>query len=336
VIVTATAPGRVNLIGDHVDYAGGLVLPVAIDLAVTVSGSPGGDRVVLESDAEDEPAVIPVDVIDPASLEPAWARYVGGVVAELRPATGFSGRVASTIPVGAGLSSSAALEIAVALALGASPVDPAALARLGQRAEQRATGVPCGVMDQLCSVAGVAGHALLIDCRTFAIRPVPVPEEAEIVVVHSGDARALSGSAYGERRAEVAAAEEVVGSLRDASLDDVAQIPDTVVRRRARHVVTEIARVELAAAALIRGDLVAVGHAMTESHVSLAEDFEVSTPALDALVAELSAIEGVWGARLTGAGFGGCAVALSEPGAVDVEGYDRAWRVTPSAGASLT
>jgi galactokinase len=334
--VSATAPGRVNLIGDHVDYAGGLVMPVAIDLAITVSGSPGEDAVVLESDAEDASAVVPLDIVDPASLEPAWARYVGGVVAELRPATGFSGRVQSTVPVGAGLSSSAALEVAVALALGADPSDPAALARLCQRAEQRATGVPCGIMDQLCSVAGVAGHALLIDCRSLAVTPVPVPEQAEIVVVHSGDARALAVSAYGERRAEVAAAEEVVGPLREASLNSVEQIPDRVVRRRARHVITEIARVAAAAEALGRGDVVAVGQAMGESHASLAGDFDVSTPALDARVAELSSTPGVWGARLTGAGFGGCVVALTDPGAVDVGRYERAWRVTPSAGATVS
>lgn len=338
VTLTASAPGRVNLIGDHVDYVGGLVLPMAINLAVTVTGSPGGDAVVLESDAEEEPAVVPLGVADPASLRPQWARYVGGVVAQLRPSTGFSGRVSSTVPAGAGLSSSAALEVAVALAVGADGSDAAALARLGQRAEQLATGVPCGVMDQLCSAAGVEGHALLIDCRSLAVIPIPVPSvaEVEVVVVHSGESRALAGSAYAERRAEVAAAEEVVGSLREASLTDLDELDDPILRRRARHVVTEIARVEHAAEALRRGELAAVGATMAESHSSLAGDFDVSTPALDALVADLGTLDGVWGARLTGAGFGGCVVALTEPGAIDLERYDRAWRVTPSAGASVT
>ncbi|MCB0962284.1 MAG: hypothetical protein KDA98_03125 [Acidimicrobiales bacterium] len=326
--VAAVAPGRVNLIGEYTDLGGGLVLPMAIDLATTVSGVPGGDAVVLRSEAEPEPAVVPIDVADPAAVEPAWARYVAGVVAELRPTTGFEGTVTSTVPLGAGLSSSAALEVAVALALGFEG-GPVALAELCQRAEQRASGVPCGIMDQLASAAGVDGHAVLIDTHRRTVRPVMLPRGMEVRVIHSGEERRLAGSAYADRKAELAAAEAVVGPLR--LLDDPAAlsaIDDEVVRRRARHVVTENARVRAAVAALADGDVVTVGRLLGESHRSLRDDLEVSTPTLDALVDGLAATPGVHGARLTGAGFGGCAVALCQPGALDL-----GWRVRPAAGA---
>ncbi|CAN5891951.1 galactokinase [soil metagenome] len=319
-LLTAIAPGRVNLIGDHTDTTGGLVLPMAIDRATTVTGRPGGDAVVLRSVDEPEPATVPLDVGDPASVAPGWARYVAGVVAELRPTNGFAGEVTTTLPVGAGLSSSAALEVAVALALGFD--GPALdLARLAQRGEQRASGVPCGIMDQLASAAGRAGHALLIDCHALTVEPVPIPEGVEVRVVHSGQSRALAGSAYAERHAELAAAEEVVGPLR--TIVDVAElhrIGDPMLARRARHVVTENARVHAFASALRSGDLTAAGRTMAASHASLRDDFEVSTPALDALVDRLTATPGVHGARLTGAGFGGCAVALAEPGSLQ-EGW---------------
>ena len=326
--VTAVAPGRVNLIGEYTDLGGGLVLPMAIDLATTVTGTPGGDAVVLRSAAEPEPAIVPLDVSDPAAVEPGWARYVAGVVAEVRPAVGFEGEVTSTVPLGAGLSSSAALEVAVALALGfdASPV---ALAERCQRAEQRASGVPCGIMDQLASAAGVDGHALLIDTHRRTVRPLRVPRGLEVRVVHSGEDRELAGSAYADRKAELAAAEAIVGPLR--LVEDpaaLAPIDDEVVRRRARHVVTENARVRAAVAALLDGDVDALGRLLDESHRSLRDDLEVSTAGLDQLVAGLAATPGVHGARLTGAGFGGCAVALCEPGALDI-----GWRVRPAAGA---
>lgn len=330
-IVTARAPGRVNLIGDHTDTTGGLVLPLAIDLATTVSGRRGGEYVVLTSDDEPEPAVVPLDVDGPAEVEPHWARYVAGVVAELRPTVGLTGTVRTTLPVGAGLSSSAALEVAVALALGAdgSPLD---LARLTRRAEQQASGVPCGIMDQLASAAGVAGHALLIDCHELSVTPIPLPDDVEIRVVHSGEARRLAGSAYAERGTALASAEDVVGPLRLLDgLGALAPLDDPVLHRRARHVVTENARVRAFAAALVADDRVTAGRLMGESHASLRDDFEVSTGALDALVARLAATPGVHGARLTGAGFGGCVVALAEPGALD-EG----WAVRAAAGARRT
>ena len=329
--VTAFAPGRVNLIGDHTDYTGGFALPFALDLGTTVEAMVGGDAVVLRSADARGVASVPIDVEDPAAVEPSWARYVAGVVAETHPAAGLRGQVSTTLPVGAGLSSSAALELAVALALGFEGT-PLELALTCQRAEQRASGVPSGVMDQLASAAGVDGHALLIDCTSLTVTPVPVPDEVEVVVVHSGEERALAGSAYGERRATCEAATAVIGPLREARLTDLARIADPVVRRRARHVLTENARVLEMVEALAAGDHRAAGALLSASHASLATDFDVSTPGLDALVARLTALPGVHGARLTGAGFGGCVVALGERGALGGEG----WHVRPGDGARVT
>ncbi len=330
-MVTAVAPGRVNLMGDHTDHTGGLVLPAAIDLATTVEGDVGGEVVRLRSAWAGEVAVVALDVEDVRTVEPSWARYVAGVVAELRPARGLTGEIRSTLPTGAGLSSSAALQVAVALALGFEG-SPEELAALCQRAEHRAVGVPCGIMDQLASAAGVAGHALRIDCTTRVVVPVPVPEDVEVVVVDSGERRALARSAYAERAAQCQAAEAVVGPLRAATVGDESAIADRVVRRRARHVLTENRRVDELAGALQRSERAALGEIMAESHASLRDDFEVSTPALDAIVAALRATPGVLGARLTGAGWGGCAVALAERGSsIDLPG--RAWRVRPSGGA---
>lgn len=326
----AYAPGRVNLIGDHTDYAGGLALPMAIDLGTTVLGEVRGDRVVLRSHQDAEPATLPLRIAEPEQADPPWARYVAGVIAELEPERGLIGVVDSTIPLGAGLSSSAALELAVALALGFEGT-PRELAELGQRAEQRSTGVPCGIMDQLTSACGRSGHALLIDFASLDIEYVPVPPEAEVVVVHSGRARELAGSAYGERRRQTEAAAGVVGPLRDMEVELLDRIDDPVVRRRARHVLTENDRVARFAEAFADHDLPAAGALMVESHRSLREDFEVSTGALDALVDRLMETDGVHGARLTGAGFGGCVVALCDAGALADEG----WHVRASAGAHV-
>lgn len=328
-IVMAHAPGRVNLIGDHTDYTGGLVFPMAIDLGTTVRGVPGGDRVRLQSALTGDACNVPLRIDDPARVEPSWARYVAGVVAEIEPRRGFDGAITTTLPVGGGLSSSAAIEVAVALALGFDG-DAVDLARSCQRAEQRAAGVPCGIMDQLTVTAGIDGHALLIDCTTLAITPVRVPDEAVVLVLDSGEPRRLAASAYAERRAQCEAAAAIVGPLRDATLADLHTIDDKELRRRARHVVSENQRVRDFAAALETGDLDAAGEAMTASHISLRDDFAVSTPSLDHLVAALDETPGVYGARLTGAGFGGCVVALATPGAVP-------WTtpVRPSGGARV-
>lgn len=330
-MIEARAPGRVNLIGDHTDYTGGLVLPMAIDRWTTIRAERGAREVVLHSESDPEVARVALDVSDPSSVTPIWARYVAGVVTELRPSTGFDGEVTTTIPLGAGLSSSAALEVAVALALGWDG-DSLGLAQLCQRAEQRAAGVPCGIMDQLICTEGSPGGALLIDCGdlTSARVLVPLPPGAEIVVVHSGESRSLAGSAYTDRVRECAAAEAVIGPLRSATVGDVAHIDDLLVRARARHVVTENARVRDFAAALAAADIDDAGQIMNASHASLRDDYEVSTPMLDSLAESLRARPGVCGARLTGAGFGGCVVALCESGALQ----DVGWVVHPTVGAS--
>jgi galactokinase len=296
----------------------------------------GGRSVELTSSAERRPARVPLPVVDPRTVEPGWARYVAGVVAALEPSSGAVGRVTTTLPVGAGLSSSAALELAVAMTLGGDALDPEELARLCQRAEHLALGVPCGIMDQLICATGVPGHALMIDCTTLERTPVPIPPDVDVVVVHSGESRALASSAYAERRREVEHAEAVLdGPLRSARPDDLAVLADPVLRRRARHVVTENQRVRQFGTALAAGDLVAAGTLMNESHTSLSTDFEVSTPTLDALAARVRSVPGVFGARITGAGFGGCIVALCEPGAASrafgIE--NRIWTVRASAGA---
>ena len=327
--VTAFAPGRVNLIGDHTDHTDGLCLPMAVAMGVIVQGERGGDHVVLSSESLPEDAVVPLDVVDPTAVEPSWARHVAGVVAGMRPPAGFRGEVRSDLPIGAGLSSSAALEVAVALALGFEGTG-LELAALCQRAEQVATGVPCGILDQLASVGGVDGHALVMDCRDLSLSPIPVPADVDIVVVHSGQERTLAGSAYAERRAQCEAAQERVGPLRDATLDDVDRLDDPVLRRRARHVVSENQRVRDAARAMEDGDAVLLGALFVASHRSLRDDFESSTPVVDATVDRLLATPGVFGARMTGGGWGGCVVAVAEPGALR-EG----WVVRPGAGAGL-
>ena len=324
------APGRVNLIGDHTDYTGGLVFPMAIDRWTEIEYTTGGDRVVLVSADEPEPLSFELPVlVDPATVLPGWGRYVAAVAAELGATTGIRGSVSTDIPVGAGLSSSAALEVAAGLALGHSGT-ALDLARLGQRAEHRATGVPCGIMDQLCIAAAVEGHAVLIDCTTFEITPSPVPDDVEIVIRFIAQ-RTLEGSEYGERVAQCAAAEAEIGPLRGATLDDTIAIDDPIVRARARHVVTENQRVRAFAAALAAGDYRTAGDVMIDGHRSLRDDFATSTPVMDAAVEQLRTSRGVFGARMTGGGFGGCVVALCEPGAA-VEG----WIVRPVGGATRT
>jgi galactokinase len=325
--VSVRAPGRVNLIGDHTDYTGGLVLPMAIDRWTTVTGRRMAGAVRLRSRHDPNPVELPLPVRDVTATAPGWGRYVAAMAAELgERALGLDAVVDSTVPIGAGLSSSAALEVAVALALG-SPGDPLELAQRCRRAEHRATGVPCGIMDQLVIAAASDGAALLIDCSTLTLVPVPLPP-VDVIVVDSGERRTLATSAYGERADQCARAEREIGALRHARLTDITSIADPVLRARARHVVSENERVRECAAALVAGDLATAGALMTTSHASLREDFAVSTATLDALVERLKARPGVYGARLTDAGFGGCVVALAEPGALD-EG----WVVHPVAGA---
>lgn len=332
-MLRAVAPGRVNIIGDHTDYTGGLVLPMTIDRATVIEGHVQDDLVELVSSDDAHPASVPLTVDDPHAVSPSWARYVAGVVSELRPTQGFQGRVTTTIPSGAGLSSSAALEIAVALCLGfrGSPTD---LALLAQRAEHVASGVPCGIMDQLSIAAGSSLGPTLIDCHQLSVDVVPLPEDLDVVVVY-GHHRTLAGSEYASRVDECARAEAIIGPLRLAMADDVDAIGDLVVRARARHVISENQRVRDFVKAIAADNRAEAGRLMIESHHSLRDDFATSTPQMDALVAELSSRSGVWGARMTGGGFGGCAVALCQPGAIATDEAERIWVVHPAPGAHL-
>ena len=327
---TRTGPGRVNLIGDHTDYNQGLALPMAIGLGVTVAVTPtDGDRVVVTSDAypgeqADLPLVPDADTV--IELEPAWARLVAALVLLARPPTGLGVHVAATLPRGSGLSSSAALAVALAEAFGVEG-DARSVAVLCREAEHR-IGVPVGLLDPLVCAGGRAGCALRIDFATGATEDVPLPGTAAFVVVDSGIRRDLRSSAYATRVAECAAAADRIGPLGLAGPDDLVGLRDPVLRRRARHVTSECARVDAFATALSAGDLAGAGTVMDDSHHSLATDFEVSTPELDALVASLRGRRGVHGARVTGAGFGGCVVVLAEPGALDPVGLRHpAWQV---------
>jgi galactokinase len=320
------APGRVNLIGEHTDYTGGLVMPMAIDRYTEIEGTRGGQRVQLTSFDEPEPVDLPLAIDDPQHAEPAWAKYVAGVVAEMAPTEGFVGRVSTDIPIGAGLSSSHALQVAVALALGhhGTAID---IAQLTQRAENRSSGVPTGIMDQLAIAAGVKGHALVIDCGDLTIEPVPMPDDLEVVVLFVAH-RTLVGSAYADRVAECRAVEQLIGPLRNATPEQARAIEDPVLRMRALHVTNENQRVRDFAAALRIDDLVSAGQLMVEGHESLRLLYDTSTPVMNQAVAELCATPGVYGARMTGGGFGGCVVALTEPGALS-----RGWVVQAVDGA---
>ncbi|HEV3264281.1 MAG TPA: galactokinase family protein [Acidimicrobiales bacterium] len=334
----ATGPGRVNLIGDHTDYNRGLALPIAIDLGTTVEFTPtGSPGVTFFSTLHREGITLPVEVpADPevlSALEPPWARLVGAVMSMVRPETGGVCRIMSSLPVGSGLSSSAALATALARVFGATG-SSITVARLCQRAENL-SGVPVGMMDPLVCAGGRAGNASLIDFSILSVGYVPIPESAEIVVVDSGQPRALRDSGYADRVAECEAAATTIGPLGLAEESDVSRLRDPLLQRRARHVVSECRRVRQVAEALKSDHLWAAGAYMTESHRSLAEDFDVSTPALDALADHLRSIDGVYGARMTGAGFGGSVVALSRVGAIDVDDLPTpAWKVTASDGAA--
>lgn len=313
------APGRVNLVGDHTDYNEGFVLPFAIDRACVIATQPSEGVRIRSLDLGDIVEIAADGSADPASVRPAWGRYVAGVVSELaargRPAVGIEAVLASDVPLGSGLSSSAALEVACAVALAAAAnweTDKRELAAACRAAEERASGVPCGIMDQLVSLAGEADAAILIDCRSLEVRAVPLPPELGVLVVNSGIERTLDASPYAERRHACAllAAKLGLSALRDASASQVANEP------LGRHVVSENGRVLEAVDALVDGDLERLGHVLSASHVSLRDDFRVSTPELDVLVEELVAA-GALGARLTGGGFGGSVVAVCDGDSLD-------------------
>jgi galactokinase len=315
------APGRVNLIGEHTDYNDGFVLPLAIDRAVWIALRPRSDREVLVHSIDfDEQGRYSLDALNRNGN--GWIEYLKGVAWSLQDAglrlSGWEGVLLGDVPLGAGLSSSAALEMATARAFAVAaslPWDAARMAKLGQRAENKWVGVQCGIMDQLISAAGRAGHALLIDCRSLATAPVPFPPGVAVVVLDTSTRRGLVDSAYNERRRQCEAAAEFFGvkALRDVTLGEFESRGaglDDATRRRARHVITENDRTEQAAEAMRRGDAQTLGRLMDQSHVSLRDDYEVSSDALNAIVEAARAHAACYGARMTGAGFGGCAVAL--------------------------
>lgn len=324
----ARAPGRVNLIGEHTDYNDGFVLPMAIDRGIWIALRPrSGPVVQIHSLDLDSTASFALDSMRHESA--GWVEYLQGVAWALQEAghslSGWEGVMAGNVPRGAGLSSSAALELATARAFQAVsgfPWDPPAMALLGQKAESQWVGVNCGIMDQMISAAGEADHALLIDCRSLATTSVPLPADAAVVVLDTATRRGLVDSAYNERRAqcEAAAAYFGVPALRDVTGERFAAKAgrlDDVTYRRARHVISENARTLAAAEAMRAGDAVELGRLMDDSHVSLRDDFEVSGPALNHMVECAWEEPSCYGARMTGAGFAGCAVALVEAASVE-------------------
>lgn len=351
------APGRVNLIGEHTDYNDGFALPMALPfdtvLAISSEGDPSTGDVVVSSDGFGEVTIDPS--ADPRDTV-GWARYIAGAVTLLAthgiPTGGWRTTIETDIPTGASLSSSAALEVAVITGLLAragenwAPID---IAQLGQRVENEVVGIPSGVMDQFISAGAVEGHASLMDCRALTLEPAVLPDGVVVAVMDTMSRRELVEGAYGERRAscERAVQELGVAALREATLEQVATLADPIDRRRAHHIVTENQRTVDAVGALRSGDVAAFGALMSESHMSLRDDFEVSGPALDAMVEVAWNAPGCLGARMTGGGFAGCTVALVEADRADefeqyvVDGFDfggetaRVWICAPAAGAGL-
>jgi galactokinase len=329
--VVARAPGRVNLIGEHVDYSGGLVLPIAIDMDVVVA---------VRRRADDDINAFAVDVAD---NDESWRPYVLGVIDLLEIPGGIDMVIAGDVPQGGGLSSSAALEVATATAVSSLfniAITQRELARLCQQAENIYAGVPCGIMDQFASALCQKSHALMIDCRTLDYQHVPLPADTVLIVADSGVPRTLAGSKYRERFDECARASAALGVelLRDAVDANLDGLPDPL-RKRARHVISEIKRVQQFVAAMSAGESESAGELLYASHASLRDDFEVSVPELDTMVQLVRGVVGVYGSRLTGAGFGGCTVTLCSSHAAEcvqqaLHGY-RTWRVTAAQGAAV-
>ncbi|EKU81742.1 galactokinase [Massilia timonae] len=335
--IRVQAPGRVNLIGEHTDYNGGLVLPCAIGYRTVIVARPRADRRmrVVAADYDDAIDEYALDAPIERLAAPMWANYVRGVVHELlqrepsgHSLPGMDMVIAGDVPQGAGLSSSASLSVAVCTLFSTLPdhpgLGPIEAALVAQRAENDFVGCKCGNMDQISSACGVQDHALLIDCRSLQVSPVPIPAGAAIMIVESHITRGLVDSAYNTRRAqcEQAARHFGVPALRDVDLATLAEKGDgldPVALRRARHVVSENARVVAAAEALAAGDLERMGELMAASHASMRDDFEITVPAIDRLVDIVKdAIGDAGGVRMTGGGFGGCVVALVPEALVEV------------------
>lgn len=360
--ICVCAPGRVNLIGEHTDYNDGFVLPMALSLVTVIAGKASRDnmcKIVSMSNAAGIKNEVEFDISNRQSLkpgEPTWANYVKGCIAKfvydgILP--GFKAVIVSTVPVGAGLSSSAALEVATYTFLEAmtgcvsKKLEDKAL--VCQKVENEFAGVPCGIMDQFISVMGKKGHALLLDCRDLSTKQIPLEHFGDNVflITNSNSPHKLSSSAYCERRDSCYEAAKLLNkkSLRDATLEDLEVLksrncPEILIKR-ARHVITENQRTLEAAAALESGDLLKFGTLMNESHDSLRDDYEVSSQDLDTIVSAAREVDGVAGSRLTGAGFGGCTVTLLRFDAVSktVEAINKKYSEAtfymskPSAGA---
>jgi galactokinase len=326
--VVVRAPGRVNLIGEHTDYNDGFVLPMAIDRALWIALRRRDDGQVSAVSLDfDEKSSFSLDGLDHEA--PSWVEYVKGMAWALQESglrlNGWEGVIAGDVPLGAGLSSSAALELATARAFSAVSGfawNAKRMALLGQRAENDWVGMNCGIMDQMISAAGQKGHALLIDCRSLETEAVPLPAGMAVVVLDTMTRRGLVDSAYNERRVQCEAAASFFGveALRDVTLarfEAEGGELDDVTLRRARHVITENKRTSRASAAMQRGDAAEVGWLMNESHASMRDDFEISCAELNAMVACARQQDGCYGARMTGGGFGGCAVAVVREGVAD-------------------
>ncbi len=331
---TYFCPGRINLIGEHIDYNGGLVMPAAISLGITGRIARNGtDSIILRSAHAAD--TVRVDLADVVAHPGHWSDYAIGVMLAIQeqgiPLAGCDILYSSDLPQGAGLSSSAALEVLTYYMLyhfhtGNGP-DRTAMALTCQQVENRHIGVNCGIMDQFAVARGRKGHALLLDCSTLAYEKVPFDlGPYALVIIDSKAPRRLAGSAYNQRRLECDAALSAIRQSRDietlvgADLADLALVEDATVKRRAHHVITEHQRVKAAADALANGDLTLFGALLNASHASLRADYEVSSAQLDHIVSEARHSEGCLGARLTGAGFGGCCIALMRTDAVGAFG----------------
>ncbi|HXQ11295.1 MAG TPA: galactokinase [Caulobacteraceae bacterium] len=319
------APGRINIIGEHVDYAGGLVLPAAIDRQVVVAARANGSlRLTVASGAMGAETAVDLGAL---AASGGWIDYIAGVAQVLGAAgvavPGADIWIESDLAIGAGLSSSAALEVAVAcalLALAGATADGAQIARWARDAENDFVGAPCGIMDQFAAANGVAGAALLLDCATLAAEPIPLPETARFLIVDTATSHAHAEGEYSRRREECEVAARLLGVDQLAAVTDLPvaleRLPETLARR-CRHVVTEIARVRAAVEALARADLAQLGSLLDQSHVSLRDDMQVSTDAVDRLVAIAQATPGVLGARMMGGGFGGSIIAIVDAALAD-------------------
>ena len=319
--LVAYAPGRVNLIGDHTDYNDGLAMPMIMDQAIYVAiRRSSSDSHLLRSESYNEEVVYPIDEW-PNVSETHWASYVAGMIREIPPPTSIEMLIGGNVPLGSGLSSSAALEIATGLALeklNGTPISPLDLARIGQKVEHEYIGVKCGIMDQIVSRIGRSRHALYLDCKTLQWEHLPIQSsDIQFIVMDSKVKRQLAGSKYNERRQEcqralekIQVGDSSIESIRQIEMDHIETIRDPTLQRRIKHVVHENERVKNARSAILRSDWFELGQILSASHMSLRDDYEVSCEELDFMVAQAESCTEVYGARMMGGGFGGCTINL--------------------------